>query len=175
MRGSEWRSRMLRACAALVIALAALVTAATPVQATSSDRTVSIAKAAEHCVYFLDKIQPGQEISRIAGSRCFNDEAAAALACTNPLATMWMDVNYSGDGYTWCGSYGTCDAAGYGFRSIGYPLANRVSSFRVYGNCTFMRMYDYVDFGGDTITCIGSRSWLPSFNDRAESFRVWRG
>jgi hypothetical protein len=88
----------------------------------------SYPKVQQHCMHLLDKLRPGQEISEVMRSTCLTDASSVALYCDDPLATFYQDVNYGGRRLTFCGNYGTCDRAGYGFRHIGAFPADAASS-----------------------------------------------
>jgi hypothetical protein len=95
------------------------------------------------------------------------------LSCPDPLATLYQDINYTGSRYTFCGDYGTCDRAGYGFRDMGGFGNNSLSSFKVYDGCNRTQLFDLNDFRGDSMIYVGSRPWVgTTMNDRATSFEV---
>jgi hypothetical protein len=167
------KGMLTRARAGVAAALVVLLTAiglavmSLPAQAAPAEDAAATPKVQQHCMYLLDKLRPGQEVSEVVRSTCLTDASSVALYCDDPRATFYEDVNYGGRRLTFCGNYGTCDAAGYGFRHMGAFPANAASSFRVYAGCNLMRLYDVQSFGGANITYFGSRSWVgATINDR---------
>ncbi|MEV6487595.1 hypothetical protein AB0M20_02995 [Actinoplanes sp. NPDC051633] len=156
--------------------LAGLVTGAgaSPAQAAPSDSVAVASQSGLGCTVRIAKLRPGQTESDVVGSTCSSNANVVALSCPEPLATMYADINYLGNRLTYCGDYGTCDRAGYGFRDMGGFGYNTASSFKVYNGCNRAALYDLNDFRGDQMIYVGSRPWVgATMNDRTNSFRVW--
>ncbi len=164
-------TRVLAVCAAIAtLALSLLV----PSQASA---TVIPRQAASKdditCVARLNELTGGERISQVTEVDCSRNIDASALFCQDPLATLYTDVGYQGYRYTFCGNFGTCDKAGYGFRDMGGFVNNALSSFKVYGGCKYMTIYDLPNFSSEMVVYYGNRDWVgSSYNDRASSFRV---
>jgi hypothetical protein len=165
-------SNIVTACGML---FAALTITAAPAQGAAFEAPKPRTDEGQYCVMVLDKLQPGEAVSKVVKSACSTDAASVLATCADPLIRIFWDINYGPPGVTYCGNAGPCDASGYGIGYLG-SFANQVSSFKVYDTCNFTRLFDYTYYRGETITYVGSRSWVGStFNDRAESIRVWHG
>jgi hypothetical protein len=88
------------------------------------------------------------------------------------LITLYADAEYGGDSYSLYGGSG-CDASGYTFGSMPAGWNDRVSSFRVFNNCTYTRLYVDAGPSGGCIQYTGDTPHVGTYiNDKASALRL---
>ncbi|MCX4582919.1 hypothetical protein [Streptomyces sp. NBC_01481] len=156
---------------------ACLVALGTPASAAAG--TPGGAASETHCVIVVDKVKPGETVSKVVPRGCFTGsesaaraEAAVPVAAAETHLMTWAEHADYGGAYTHIyGSAGPCDSAGYSFRP-GSWWSSRLSSFLVEGGCNKSYLsgprgngsFDSdVPYVGDTL------------NDAVTYIKVWRG
>lgn len=142
------------------------------------------AAVGQHCVVVLDKLRAGQRSSRVLSRTCADRADAPSLteaaATSTLLLVLYEHVTYGGASTKIYGSYGPCDAEGYGVSSLVSSWRNRVSSLKGFNYCNVVELYDginYAHFLGSRGTG-GSRldwDWVGSYaNDKTDSIIMFR-
>ncbi|MFE7777044.1 hypothetical protein ACFU5O_24760 [Streptomyces sp. NPDC057445] len=162
----------------LVLASAAFLAAlGTPALATTG--TTGGAASETHCSVVVDKVKPGETVSKVVSRRCFTgpDSAARARAALPTAAAetqlmTWAEHADYGGAYTHIyGSAGPCDSAGYSFRPNSW-WSSRLSSFLVHGGCN--KSYLSGPRGNGSFT--GSVPYVGgTLNDAVTYIKIWRG
>ncbi|GAB3434964.1 hypothetical protein GCM10027569_86500 [Flindersiella endophytica] len=178
---------MLGRCMAATVGMITALAAATggTALASSSGSSSQVVDSEEHCIVVLDKLKPGQSVSRVAGRYCADSpEAAARLRAANdpsPQATtlllvVYEDANFGGASTRLEGSAGPCDTAGYGISALVPAWRNRITSFKRFNVCQIVTGYDNTNYGGATYgpwradtANVGSAA-----NDHIDSLRLRR-
>ena len=151
--------------AAVLIACSVLFGAAPAAAATPPNRICSIV---------LESLQPGADQSRVREQRCSTGEAPAlTTAATTLIATLYQDDEYEGNSTRIYGVGGPCDSAGYGVHELNENWNDRITSFKVWNKCTWLRGYINKDYGSSCGQWAnGSRNVGTRFNDKISSFWV---
>ncbi|MCS0635049.1 hypothetical protein NX801_05130 [Streptomyces sp. LP05-1] len=115
------------------------------------------AAPARHCVVVLDQLRPGESASRVLSRDCATGTEAPAptgrAAAATLLMTWYADIDYGGDSTQIRGSYGGCNAEGYGFAYVGDAWNDRISSFKTFNSCDTVSGYDHANYGLDVYYC----------------------
>jgi hypothetical protein len=151
MLSADERSLMRKLLLSLFAALGMLlsltsVVAAEPAPAGQESGT-------RHCATVIDKVQPGQKESTIVSRICADDSQSlrqmqSADCCQWLLVKYWAEGNFSGDAEEIYGYSGSCNTSGYGIPDTA-PLQDRISSYRLFGDCNSATIYDGFRYEGN--------------------------
>lgn len=102
-----------------------------------------------------------------------NQPVVVPAACIT-LATVFVDTHYQGASTPLIGCAGPCDAAGYHFDTMPSGFNNNISSYKVFNNCFWIRLYGMANETGACIETFGDVGTLfgTGFNDRTTSMRL---
>jgi hypothetical protein len=138
-------------------------------------------REAQQCVIVLDELQPGQTSSRVLSHTCTTgtqaDKAHPAGAQDTLLMTWYADSDFNGASTQVRGDDGGCDSSGYGIAYVGDDWNDRISSWKLWGTCNSVTLYDNRNYGASIDycgRCSGSNVAL-SANDRTSSMWIWHG
>ncbi|MET8686795.1 hypothetical protein ABZV77_21525 [Streptomyces sp. NPDC004732] len=135
---------------------------------------------ARHCITVLDKLGPGERTSRVVERQCTREGESMAqlrgrMAPRELLVKYWDGHYFDGDSDEIRGRDGGCDAAGYGVPDMG-AFNNRVSSFRTFGTCNSVQLFENPSYDGaqktfepPTWDTLAGANGLYPFYDRADS------
>ncbi|MFF3443535.1 hypothetical protein [Streptosporangium sp. NPDC002721] len=133
----------------------------------------------KHCRVVLDKLRPGEKISRVLSRTCADRQESLNINQDLLIMTWYQDLNYGGLSTVVEGAYGPCDANGYGIRDTGAWVAgwrNIITSYKVWNNCYYSLYYTAINYGGDGSHPVheGNNSYVGDhFNDRVRSILIW--
>lgn len=141
---------------------------------------------AKHCVIVLEKLHPGESVSRVQSKQCTTgDQPLVVPAARVQLMTMHEDIRYGGASNKIYGSDGPCDADGYGvgdFKDWFPPPLdgfwnNRISSFELWSNCNATSAFDGTRYTGTCQNYSGYQiDWVGSkMNDKISSLWIANG
>ncbi|WP_055569152.1 hypothetical protein [Streptomyces atriruber] len=135
---------------------------------------------ARHCITVLEKPAPGERTSRVAERKCTREGESLAqlrgrMAPRELLVKYWDGTYFDGDSDEIRGRDGGCDAGGYGVPDMG-AFKNRVSSFRTFGTCNSVQLFDNPSYDGAQKTFeppqwnpVQGTNGLHPFDNRADS------
>ncbi|MEU6820109.1 hypothetical protein ABZ921_05735 [Streptomyces atriruber] len=133
-----------------------------------------------HCITVLEKLAPGERTSRVAERKCTREGESLAqlrgrMVPRELLVKYWDGTYFDGDSDEIRGRDGGCDAAGYGVPDMG-AFNNRVSSFRTFGTCNSVQLFDKPSYDGAQKTFeppqsnpVQGTNGLYPFDNRADS------
>lgn len=99
--------------------------------------------------------------------------ATASSAEVTTLMTMYGGYNWSGDQANLTGTDGTCNATGYSFKSLPGTWNDDIESFRLHGNCDYVRAYENEKFGGRCTTYSGDSANVGAWwDDNISSLKI---
>jgi hypothetical protein len=166
--------------AAILLGLAVTAPAQAAVTTTAAPKP---ATGGQHCVVVLDKLRPGQSASRVLSRTCADRADAPALtraaAASTLLLVLYEHINYGGASTKIYGSYGPCDAEGYGVSALVSSWRNRISSLKGFNWCNVVELYDGINYATslEVKGAIGSRldwPWVGYANDKTDSILMYR-
>jgi len=125
----------------------------------------------QHCVLVVEKVEPGEDASRVVESKCGTDAELRSMVAARARIMIWYsDKNHKGSWTEVFGKDGPCDRAGYTI-STDVIWQNRISSYRVDSNCWNSRIWNLgntaQDFAGH-VPYVGN-----GYNDQVTKFKVW--
>jgi hypothetical protein len=140
------------------------------------------AGAGRNCTMVIDKLQPGETVSKVRSYTCAAPGQPApapdaSIEASTQLMLWCVDWNWGSPCTFVYGTAGPCDATGYGISYVGNVWNDVISSFLVYNNCWYTRAYIDSNYGGGCQDYSGDVSYVGDFmNDRISSFRIaaWR-
>jgi hypothetical protein len=162
----------------MLLGVGSTVLAGVPAQA------ASVPSESRTCVIVVDKVRPGEQTSHVLRSECASSPTGkAALQRSVSDETLLMigyeDADYNtttGDSFGWYGSAGPCDLEGYGIRNIGDDWNDKLSSFRTYGNCEEVNLFEHERYNlfqdGRRGFYVGDTSYVGFMNDLTTSIHV---
>ena len=166
--------------AAILLGLAVTAPAQAAVTTTAAPKP---ATGGQHCVVVLDKLRPGQSASRVLSRTCADRADAPALtraaAASTLLLVLYEHINYGGASTKIYGSYGPCDAEGYGVSALVSSWRNRISSLKGFNWCNVVELYDGINYATslEVKGASGSRldwPWVGYANDKTDSILMYR-
>ena len=166
--------------AAILLGLAVTAPAQAAVTTTAAPKP---ATGGQHCVVVLDKLRSGQSASRVLSRTCADRADAPALttaaATSTLLLVLYEHINYGGASTKIYGSYGPCDAEGYGVSALVSSWRNRISSLKGFNWCNVVELYDGINYATslEVKGAIGSRldwPWVGYANDKTDSILMYR-
>lgn len=164
LRGARY---LAAAALALGTATAGLSTAQAAAAPAESDRNT------EHCYVVLEKLEPGQETSTVKSKECVGPGEQRTSAAGTLLMTWYQHANYKGAVTHIEGDDGKCDSSGYGIRATNYFWRESLSSYRVWNDCWYSKLWSDVNYGGTPSgTNFGDQHYLGVHNDNVASLQI---
>jgi hypothetical protein len=179
-------SSLIRPRRLLLLAIALVILPTIPAGAapTTDGGKPMPAAAGQHCAVVLDKLRPGQSTSRVLSRTCADRADAPVLttaaATSTLLLVLYEHINYGGASTKIYGSYGPCDAEGYGVSALVSSWRNRVSSLKGFNYCNVVEIYNGISYAEFLASrgAGGSRldwDWVGSYaNDKTDSILMRR-
>jgi hypothetical protein len=156
-----------------------LLTALTVAMTVGAGSAEAAVDTGTHCAVVLDKVHPGETVSRVLSTTCARDATPKVALASIPILSIWENLNYTGASKTFYGGSGPCDAAGYIIRDVGdngIHLAwwrTHVSSFMWGNNCSYVNAYKGGNNTGFCAMYHGNVGYVGAFmNDKIWSFHV---
>ncbi|KAB2352314.1 peptidase inhibitor family I36 protein [Actinomadura rudentiformis] len=149
------------------------VLSSTVLGATSASAETEPAKpSGMHCRVVLDRVQPGEEASRVTSRTCSTDRAELGINAKTLLMTWYEHSNYNGWSTYVEGDWGPCDRVGYKILDTGNTWRNMISSFKVWNSCDNVHAYQETNLKGTNMWYHGNRSYVgDTMNDKIRS--IW--
>jgi hypothetical protein len=160
---------------ALVCGLLVSVLTATGARADTLAASGDRPTAERHCRVVLDRLQAGEQFSRVLSRTCADRPEGLHINAGTLLITWYEHADFGGASTYVEGQYGPCDREGYGIRDVGWLWENNISSYKLWNNCYHARLYTALNYGGSAhlkdgtvINYVGNE-----LNDNIRSLQIW--
>ncbi|NLA80002.1 MAG: hypothetical protein GX853_04545 [Chloroflexi bacterium] len=129
-----------------------------------------------NCYVLLEPVKDNQIASNVLSIEC-NLSAAEIetkfhVSTTYLLAQFYDNVNYGNIIVHFGGPEQCSDTVSYQVSSLPSNLNNRMSSGSGFSGCYNIKVYDLINFGGDSYSCRNNCPSFESLNDRVSSWKI---
>jgi hypothetical protein len=149
----------------MLLGVGSTVLAGVPAQA------ASVPSESRTCVIVVDKVRPGEQTSHVLRSECASSPTGKAALQRSVSDETLLMIGYEDADYNT-----TTGDSFYGIRNIGDDWNDKLSSFRTYGNCEEVNLFEHERYNlfqdGRRGFYVGDTSYVGFMNDLTTSIHV---